>query len=119
MTLLEQKTNEICMKLHKDGHTYALDPLTILMILKILIQIAIYIYKCQKSKEERYKLILFPRLFGRLFIRRFINEKTKELLKTENFNPDLENEILKMCKSLTRIEVEQIFSEVEREYKLA
>lgn len=93
----------------KNGGEFAIDPMTILAIINVMIGIARFIYQCRKDKDAISQQMRKPSLFHRLIIRRGINREWKD----KNQRKVMYDAFLEVGASLSEKEISTLVTEVE------
>jgi len=104
----ESIANKITQKLTRN-YGYAFDPLTVIMIAGLIINIIRMVYECRNSKEERANMLRKPNLIQKIILRRHIS---KECFGTDIKPSDLYRELISW--NLSSTEIERLFKEVEK-----
>ncbi len=93
----------------KNGGEFAIDPMTILAIVNILMTVAKFIYACRTDKNAISKQMRKPSLFYRLIIRRRINKEWKD----KDQRKVMYNAFLEVGSGLSEKEISTLVKEVE------
>ncbi len=94
-SIINKKSEEVYNKYFENQKDPAVDPYTLLMIAKILVEVGIYIYNCRNGKDKRHVLALMRRPgIGHIFaVAKIVNKHTEGT----DINPKkLRNVILSM-----------------------
>lgn len=104
----ESIANKITQKLTKN-YGYTFDPLTVIMIAGLILNIVRMVYECRNSQEARASMLRNPNLMQKIILRRHIS---KQCMGTDIKATDLYRELVAW--RLSDTEVEKLFKEVEK-----
>ncbi len=112
MKLIEEKANEVCSVLHNKGYGYAFNPLIIISVISVIVQL-IKIFISLYGKDKLLDKFKVPGLLSNIRIRRKIAQEVRKL--KEHYEPGLEHNvevgIRVMFGKLTQDELERMIKE--------
>lgn len=109
MSLLEDKANKIVAEAKGENPVVFVDPITILTVISVIVQIVKLYQSCKKTPEEVKKSMESPNWIERWRLKRIVRKSIKS---NEDVN-GIVNGILKQGKDITVEEIVQLQKESE------
>jgi len=116
MSILENKANLVCTEMQSSGvdKTIAFDPFIILMIVQIIVSIVeFYFQHCKKTPSLTLSSMQNPGILERWHLRRIIRDHVADAEMNSFISPKLTDAYLKVAKTLTEEDVNQMFEEAK------
>jgi len=115
MGLLETKAQAIAADMAADDKvkTYALDPMSILTIVSVLVQVVEFIYECYKDHQQTAQVMQNPGIMARWRLRRIIRDQVNDSQDRRDIRNRLFRSTLNVGKTVTAQEAEQLHAEAQ------
>jgi hypothetical protein len=94
----------------KNGGEFAIDPMTVLAIINIMMTVAKFIYACRKDQDSISRQMKKPSLFYKLIIRREIGKEWKDKKQRKV----MYSAFLEVGSGLSEKEISTLVKEVEK-----
>jgi hypothetical protein len=108
---MQNKSNSIANKISAkltNNYGYSFDPLTLIMIAGLILNVVRLIYECKNSSEERVATLQKPNLLEKIILRRHVG---KACLGTDIKPSDLYRELVRW--NVSSDEANKLFKEVK------
>jgi hypothetical protein len=114
MSLLEDKANLIAGDVKGDMPTVVFDPMTIMAIISLIVQVVKLYQECKKTPTQAQEAMASPNWIHRWRLRRMTRQALSENHSDETVGAVV-NSTLKQGKALTLDEVTQLYAEADQQ----